>query len=199
MPTTPRSQLRKSDSQWSINALTGKWRPKTHHNLMNYIRGLVRQPSLKVHFQWVKAHRGTEGNEKADQLAKQGRALAAAQGGRDYTAPPIEENQENQALCSTRSFTAQRFHANYQGPPIYEAHPLNKRSHTHRRLTEARKPRKTTTPKHFETRPKEWRAKTVFTAYINNFRGTHQVSTAQSENHEKPKERLRGKELAPGC
>ena len=62
---------------------------QTHHSLINYIRGLVKHPALKTTFHWVKAHAGTEGNEKADKLAKQGRSLAAANGGRDYTAPPL--------------------------------------------------------------------------------------------------------------
>ena len=36
-----------SDSQWSINVITGKWRPKTHHKLINYIRSRP-EPKLRT-------------------------------------------------------------------------------------------------------------------------------------------------------
>ena len=112
-----------TDSQWSIKVLTGKWRPKTHHNLINYIRGLLRQPTLKVHLHWVRAHRGTEGNEKADQLANQGRALAAAQGGREYTAPQLPIH--NETLSTFQQLENAMHNAAAQ---TFKVHPYNKRT-----------------------------------------------------------------------
>ena len=77
----------RSDSQWSINVLTGKWRPKTHHTLINRIRQLVQIPSYTIQLRWIKSHVGYEGNERADKLANEGRALAEAVGGRQHAAP----------------------------------------------------------------------------------------------------------------
>ena len=75
-----------SDSQWSINVVTGKWRPKTHHKLINYIRNLI-SLHKQVHLQWIKSHVGHEGNERADKLANEGRLMAEAVGGRQHAAP----------------------------------------------------------------------------------------------------------------
>ena len=77
----------RSDSQWSINVLTGKWRPKTHHSLINRIRQLMQIPGYIIQLHWIKSHVGYEGNERADQLANEGRALAEAVGGRQHAAP----------------------------------------------------------------------------------------------------------------
>ena len=113
----------RTDSQWSINVISGKWRPKTHHSLINYIRGLVKHPALKTTFHWVKAHAGTEGNEKADKLAKQGRSLAAANGGRDYTAPPlIPEDAE------TGSFAQLEKALHNAAVDTFKVHPFRKRT-----------------------------------------------------------------------
>ena len=112
-----------TDSQWSINVLTGKWRPKTNHNLINYIRGLLRQPTLKVHLQWVKAHRGTEGNEKANQLANQGRALAAAHGGREYTAPLLPVHSETPS-----TFQPLESAMHNAATQTFKVHPYRKRT-----------------------------------------------------------------------
>ena len=88
-----------------------------------YIRGLVKHPALKTTFHWVKAHAGTEGNEKADKLAKQGRSLAAANGGRDYTAPPlIPEDAE------TGSFAQLEKALHNAAVDTFKVHPFRKRT-----------------------------------------------------------------------
>ena len=76
-----------SDSLWAINVLKGKWRPQRHKQLVNYIRGVLRQhEGLQMH--WIKGHAGHEGNERADRLADVGRQSAARQG---TTAPHVVE------------------------------------------------------------------------------------------------------------
>ena len=76
----------RSDSLWAINVITGRWRAKHHKRLVSFTRSLTTTQHLKVHFQWVKGHAGTEGNERADKLAEQGKALQSKQG-TDATAP----------------------------------------------------------------------------------------------------------------
>ena len=78
-----------SDSQWSINVITGRWRPKAHKNMINRIRALLRNTRMRVHFQWVKGHQGCEGNERADRLAEAGKESQERTGGRTLTYQPV--------------------------------------------------------------------------------------------------------------
>ena len=43
---------------------------------------------VTVHIEWIKAHAGHVGNEKADKLANLGRAAATSVGGRNLVLPP---------------------------------------------------------------------------------------------------------------
>ena len=63
----------RSDSQWSINVITGKWKARSHKTLVNYIKSIIRAGSIKVRLSWIKAHAGHEGNERADRLAEEGK------------------------------------------------------------------------------------------------------------------------------
>ena len=71
-----------TDSQWSINVITGKWRPKSNKTLVETAKTLVRKAGMTVHFHWVKGHAGHEGNEKADTLAEAGKEAEEPSGGR---------------------------------------------------------------------------------------------------------------------
>ena len=75
-----------SDSQWSINVITGK-RPKTQHKLINYIRRLMDLPGRRIHLRWIRSHVGYEGHERADRLANEGRIMAEALEGRQHSSP----------------------------------------------------------------------------------------------------------------
>ena len=92
-----------SDSQWSINVLTGRWRPKTHHNFINNIRQLLKTPGFDIRFQWIKAHVGYEGNERADKLAEEGKAIAEATGGRRHARP--QQHQPEITHHTAENFT----------------------------------------------------------------------------------------------
>ena len=78
----------RSDSQWAINVITGKWRPKTHHNLINCIRSLLKFPKGRAKLFWVKGHAGDRGNERADRLADKGKESQMHEGGRSFNTPP---------------------------------------------------------------------------------------------------------------
>ena len=94
-----------SDSQWAINVLKGRWKAKKHKAMVNYIREVLRSIG-QLHLQWVKAHVGQEGNERADKLANQGRQSAFAQG---TTAPYPDHSasrSDNPDTLEERMFAA---------------------------------------------------------------------------------------------
>ena len=70
----------KSDSKTTIEGIVQKlqsWEDRDWLNVTNaeewkYLAQLLRKRRAKTKFKWVKAHDGKEGNEKADQLAKEG-------------------------------------------------------------------------------------------------------------------------------
>ena len=71
-----------TDSQWSINVITGKWRAKSNKTLVETAKKLAYKAGVTVHFHWVKGHAGHEGNEKADALAEAGKDAEEPTGGR---------------------------------------------------------------------------------------------------------------------
>ena len=71
-----------ADSQWSLNMITGKWRPKTNKDLVLLAQTLAYEAGIKTSFQWVKGHAGHYYNCIADGLAAQGRDSKEYKGGR---------------------------------------------------------------------------------------------------------------------
>lgn len=57
-----------SDSQYAINSLNGKWKPKKNQDLINAIKLLIKDFE-SVNFKWVRGHNGNKFNERADELA----------------------------------------------------------------------------------------------------------------------------------
>ena len=72
----------RTDSQWSINVIAGKWRAKSNKTLVETAKKLAQKAGVKVHFHWVKGRAGHEGNEKADTLAEAGKEAEEPSGGR---------------------------------------------------------------------------------------------------------------------
>ena len=71
MTTTNKSAALHTDSRISLDLLCNN--PK-HNALTENIKQELRKLEIKgwkIHFEWVKAHVGNEGNELADNLAKQ--------------------------------------------------------------------------------------------------------------------------------
>ena len=59
-----------SDSQYSINVLSGRWRASENLKVINLYRRLVAERNIKVTFEWVRGHNGDEWNELCDQMAR---------------------------------------------------------------------------------------------------------------------------------
>ena len=76
-----------TDSQWSLNMVTGKWRPKTNKQLVLLAQRLAYKSGMHTTFSWVKGHAGSEGNEVADTLAGEGRDSHTFSGGRSIPLP----------------------------------------------------------------------------------------------------------------
>ena len=77
-----------TDSLWARNVILGKWKARTNKALVHTARRLFRRMGVTVHIEWIKAHAGHVGNEKADKLANLGRAAATSVGGRNLVLPP---------------------------------------------------------------------------------------------------------------
>lgn len=61
-----------SDSQYSINTVTGNWDSDVNLELIQEISEILKErPGVKL--KWVKGHAGQKYNEMVDQLAKKGR------------------------------------------------------------------------------------------------------------------------------
>jgi ribonuclease HI len=59
-----------SDSQWALNAL--KESGHSAHSILSPLRARLRSLKGRVSFQWVPAHCGLLGNERADEESSQG-------------------------------------------------------------------------------------------------------------------------------
>ena len=59
-----------SDSQYSINVLSGRWRASENLKVINLYKRLVAERNVKVTFEWVRGHNGDVYNELCDQMAR---------------------------------------------------------------------------------------------------------------------------------
>ena len=59
-----------SDSQYSINVLSGRWQASMNLDQVALYRRLVAERNIKVTFEWVRGHNGDEYNELCDQMAR---------------------------------------------------------------------------------------------------------------------------------
>ena len=59
-----------SDSQYSINVLSGRWQASMNLDQVVLYRSLVAERNIKVTFEWVRGHNGDEWNELCDQMAR---------------------------------------------------------------------------------------------------------------------------------
>ena len=92
-----------TDSLWSRNVISGKWKARTNKALVHTAKRLVKRMGLQVQIHWIKGHAGHTGNEKADRLAEEGKMAAASSGGRlmpmpaEVTTTPTQEPHRNMA------------------------------------------------------------------------------------------------------
>ena len=103
----------RSDSQWAINVITGKWKAKHHKTLVNHAKAIKRQGSLRITLHWIKAHAGHEGNERADRLAEEGKNSTGRHGAQaalpDHTLQATY-NREAKVTDILKEAAAQTFH-----------------------------------------------------------------------------------------
>ena len=59
-----------SDSQYSINVLSGRWQASINLDQVALYRRLVAERNIKVKFEWVRGHNGDVYNELCDQMAR---------------------------------------------------------------------------------------------------------------------------------
>lgn len=59
-----------SDSQYSINVLSGRWKASENLDQINRYRAICSANNIKVDFIWVKGHNGNPYNELCDQMAR---------------------------------------------------------------------------------------------------------------------------------
>lgn len=67
------------DSQYVVHCAQGKWKKHKNRDLwqrFDQLMCVARQKKVRVQFSWTRAHVGTEWNERADVLAKDGAFLA---------------------------------------------------------------------------------------------------------------------------
>ncbi len=70
------------DSKYVVNCAQGRWKKHKNKDLwrrFDQLMCVARQNKVKVNFRWTRAHVGTEWNERADVLAKDGAYLAIGQ------------------------------------------------------------------------------------------------------------------------
>lgn len=59
-----------SDSQYSINVLSGRWQASENLDQINKYRNLCFSKNIKVDFVWIRGHNGNEYNELCDKMAR---------------------------------------------------------------------------------------------------------------------------------
>ena len=59
-----------SDSQYSINVLSGKWKASENLDQIKRYKGICLTKNIKVNFVWVRGHNGNQYNELCDQMAR---------------------------------------------------------------------------------------------------------------------------------
>jgi ribonuclease HI len=61
-----------TDSQWAMYIITGKWKAKTHLDLVMYGRKLFSEANSQhlTEIEWVRGHSGDRNNSRADSVAR---------------------------------------------------------------------------------------------------------------------------------
>ena len=80
------------DSQYVVNCAQGKWRKHKNKDLwrrFDQLACIARSKKIKLNYRWTRAHVGTEWNERADVLAKEGAFSVAGQAVREERAEQL--------------------------------------------------------------------------------------------------------------
>lgn len=88
------------DSQYVVNCAQGRWKKHKNKDLwrrFDQLMCVTRQKKVKLNFRWTRAHVGTEWNERADVLAKDGAFLAIGKEAPNSsdTQAPTESSKES--------------------------------------------------------------------------------------------------------
>lgn len=60
-----------SDSQYSLNTLSGKWKRKLNKDLFDIWDDVIKERGLTIEYKWVRGHNGNEYNELCDKLCNE--------------------------------------------------------------------------------------------------------------------------------
>lgn len=106
----PRSVDIVCDSQYVVHCAQGKWKKHKNKDLwkrFDQLMCVARAAKVKVGFRWTRAHVGTEWNERADVLAKDGAFLAI--GKKPESTPDIQEPVEEESARSDCHYLLQLY------------------------------------------------------------------------------------------
>lgn len=78
IPDLDRQVVVRTDSEYTMGSLTKDWHANKNKELIADIRSELSLRGGRVQFEHVRGHAGVAGNERADQLAKEGRLLQNA-------------------------------------------------------------------------------------------------------------------------
>ena len=83
-----------SDSQYSINVLSGKWGASENLDIVDRYRSICRAKGIKATLKWVRGHAGNRYNEECDKMARTEYAKMIA--------PSVEEAPQEEAASPKR-------------------------------------------------------------------------------------------------
>ena len=192
-----------TDSLWSINVLTGRWRPQRHKQLVGYIKSIISSFTCKVRFQWVQGHAGHEGNEKADTLAERGKNTRTRSGGRTLLPPARPQREAPDSLNPDHFVTAMHNAARkvFQAKARKSTHSLDHRRYsTITRRSHSRKSTRTSPSKTLAQQSQEAGKEGPRRLGAPTTGGRPRGNDERSlERHPESKKGLQRRSAPPGC
>lgn len=71
LPQNAKDVVVRSDSQYALNTLSGKWGRSANEDLFEAFDRVMAERNLNVHYEWVRGHSGDEYNEMCDKMCNE--------------------------------------------------------------------------------------------------------------------------------